>query len=157
MKTIIVPIDFSDAANNAAHYAIHLAKAMRTEVMLCHAIDKVPADTPLAAHVVWPMESYASLKRETTAELNLLSDQLTHEDEIVSKNPANHVKLESTSIGGQMCEVIGDIVVQKKASLVVMGMSGHGAFGQLVFGSNAREIIETANYRQKGLLDQYKR
>ncbi|MEO6520835.1 MAG: universal stress protein [Mucilaginibacter sp.] len=146
MKTIIVPTDFSVAANNAAHYAVHLAKALRMDITLCHAIDKVPADTPLAEHVVWPMESYASLKRETTAELKLLAEQLTHEDELVSKNPANRVRLESLSIGGQLCEVAEDIVNQKKASLVVMGMSGHGAIGQMVFGSNARLIVDAATY-----------
>ena len=34
MKTILVPTDFSDAANNAAEYAIKLAKEIKAQVVL---------------------------------------------------------------------------------------------------------------------------
>jgi nucleotide-binding universal stress UspA family protein len=36
MKTILVPTDFSEAAKNAAEYAINLAKVLNTKVTLFH-------------------------------------------------------------------------------------------------------------------------
>lgn len=145
MKTILVPTDFSKSATNAARYALHIAKALKASITLCNAI-KVPADAHMAAQVVWPLVDYATLKEQTTNDLKLLSEKLAHEDEAISKYHSERVNIDMISFGGEMIDVVNKLVVDQKASLVVMGMVGASALSQLLLGSNTRDIIKKGTY-----------
>ncbi|QNK62427.1 universal stress protein [Pedobacter sp. PAMC26386] len=67
MKTITVLTDFSERAENAARYALHLAQHLQANIILYHSF-LVPASEPLSGQVYWSMEELILCSR--TAESN---------------------------------------------------------------------------------------
>lgn len=143
MKTILVPTDFSAPANNAARYALQLAKSMKTGIRLCSAIS-VPIEAPMAPQVVWPLEDYTSIKNSITAQLELSVEKLKEQAEIPP--PGYQPAIGYSSEVGSVTEVIRNVMDEQKMSLVVMGMSGAGGLSRFFLGSNSRELIEKANF-----------
>ena len=143
MKKILIPTDFSLPAENAAHYALALAKNLKADILLCNAF-KVPSEAPTAPQVAWPLMDYKELKQEVTSELDslvkLLSDQSCVVDE---EEYCPHLAFESGV--GSVCDVVSSLVKKGKAELVVMGMAGAGLLTQFILGSNAKEMIEKAS------------
>jgi len=144
MKTILVPTDFSTCADNAAHYALQLAKVLRADVKLCTAF-KVPAESFLADTLVWPLEDYTSLSESVTADLKTACAKLQRE---AHDSIGNHAfpRIEFTSQVGEVTDVVKNIVDAEKIPLVVMGLSGAGALSSLLLGSNSDDLIENAHF-----------
>jgi nucleotide-binding universal stress UspA family protein len=145
MKTILVPTDFSPAADNAARYALQLAKAIKANIKLCHAF-KVPAETPMASQVVWPLEDFTTLKKDTTEGLKLLAEKLTKDDEAITSPGSFHPLIEYASEVGAVTEVVHQLFLDEKSTLVVMGMSGAGGLSRFFLGSTSRDMIEEASF-----------
>src|ERR1035437_1073463 len=92
MKTILVPTDFSSPAENAARYALYLAKRIKASIKLCN-VFKVPAEAPMAAQVAWPLVDHVSMKMETIEELKHLANKLEREDIDVTEPYSYHPEL----------------------------------------------------------------
>jgi nucleotide-binding universal stress UspA family protein len=144
MKTILVPTDFSISAENAAHYAIQLAKVLKTDVKLCNAF-LAPIETDLGDTVVWPLEDYNSIKDSVNRKLYFASDRLTKQEKLDPKNVA-YPHIDFASSAGNVLDVVREIVNSEDVPLVVMGMSGAGALSRLFLGSNSRDMIEAADF-----------
>jgi len=143
MRKILVPTDFSVPAENAAHYALELAKKLKADVLLCNAF-KVPADAPTATQVAWPLIGYTELKQNATSDLDSLVKSLS--DPSCSVDEDEYCPdLAYESGVGNVCELVSSLVKREKIDLVVMGMAGAGALTQFVLGSNCKEMIEKAN------------
>lgn len=144
MKKILVPTDFSAPAENAAHYAIALAKMTKATVMLCNAF-KVPAEAPMAAQVAWPLLDYTDMKQQSTSELDKQVEKFTaHSCENDSNEFCPSLSYESAM--GTVCDVVDFLVKEKQIDLVVMGMAGAGGLVQFILGSNSRAMIERLSY-----------
>jgi nucleotide-binding universal stress UspA family protein len=143
MKTILVPTDFSPSANNAAKYALKVAQKVKANIKLCNAI-KVPAESVLAAQVAWLLEDMVSLKQESNAELDYLTDIL--EKEIPEKNENFWPRIQHTTGVGNVTDYIRNLVSDDHINLVIMGMSGANVFSRFVLGSNSRDLIKTADF-----------
>jgi nucleotide-binding universal stress UspA family protein len=145
MKTILVLTDFSNVANNAADYALRLAKTMKANIRLCHAF-KVAAEEPVAAHIVWPLENYNSVKSETDEELRFLAEQLAWKSDSSTKTADFKPLITCSAEIGSVSEVARNLVNDAKLSFVVMGTTGTGGFSHFMMGSNCREMIENASF-----------
>lgn len=143
MKTILVLTDFSQAAYNAAVYALKLAKFLKADIKLCHAFN-VPAEAPMAAQVAWPLENYSSLKIETDEELHFIEEQLLKELGIQKESSGFQPVITFVSEVGSVTEVARNLVNEQKMPLVVMGTSGTGGLSLFLAGSNCREMIDKA-------------
>nr|WP_121272023.1 universal stress protein [Pedobacter schmidteae] len=143
MKKILVPTDFSVPAENAARYALALAKELKADVLICNAF-KVPAEAPMASRVAWPLMNYAELKQEATSELDSLVKSLSNS--FCSQEGEYCPNLTYESSLGSVWEVVSMLVEKEKIDLVVMGGAGAGGLTQLLLGSNSREMIERANF-----------
>jgi nucleotide-binding universal stress UspA family protein len=144
MKKILIPTDFSAPAENAAHYAIALAKVVKGEVILCNAF-KVPAEAPMAAQVAWPLLDYTDMQSFSTSELDKQIEKLTNP---LYENKADVYcpVLSYQSTLGTVCDVVDVLVKEKQIDLVVMGMAGAGGLVQFILGSNSRAMIERLCY-----------
>lgn len=145
MKTILVPTDFSAAADNAARYALRLAKCLHTGMELSHAF-AVPLEAPGAAQLAWPAEDYSSLKEQVTSDLSALSDKLEREERGVSSPQSYHPRVGYSSEVGTVKDMIRNKVAEQQLNLVVMGMSGAGGLSRFFLGSQSRELIEVATF-----------
>ncbi len=144
MKTILVPTDFSTSADNAAHYAVQLAKVLKTDVKLCNAF-LVPAEAALADTIVWPLEDYDSIKDGVNRQLYLTADKLANQEKLDPGNVA-YPRIDFTGKAGSVPEVVKQIVNSEDVPLVVMGMSGAGVLSRLFLGSNSKDMIESADF-----------
>lgn len=143
MKNILVPTDFSVAAENAAYYAISFAKAQKADVILCNAF-KVPSESPMAAQVSWPLIEEVDLEIESDSSLNELVRQLSKEKTAVNDNFSPQLTFESEK--GEVCQVVKELVKRKNIDLVVMGMAGASQLVQWVLGSNSKIMIDKADF-----------
>ncbi len=127
MKTILLATDFSAAANNAADYAIELAKYFDTKLILLNAYP-VPAanyDTGL------PTEILGALHKSS-------EDCLIGLKERLSKNGSVDLKIECLSVMGGTMDVIEEECRKMKVDLVVMGVVGEaGKIKEHIIGSTS--------------------
>jgi len=143
MKNILVPTDFSVAAENAAHYAINLAKELKTNVILCNAF-KVPSESPMAAQVAWPLIEEVDIEIESDGSLTDLVQKLDNVARDVADSYCPQITFESEK--GEVCKVVKDLVKRKKIDLVIMGMAGAGQLVQWALGSNSKTMIDHADF-----------
>lgn len=133
MKTILVPTDFSESANNALNYAIELAKADRSRILLLHVYHIDPSSTFMDDTL-------------TTIEMD------AEEKKWIGKLRGLQSKIDHA--GGVGSEVIArlnlavDGIVQEAedqhADLIVMGTTGASGLGEALLGSNTARVIERA-------------
>ncbi|MET3115602.1 nucleotide-binding universal stress UspA family protein [Pedobacter sp. CG_S7] len=134
MKTILVPTDFSDMAENAAHYAMKLARDINANLLLCHAFT-VPIIQPIAAQVILPLIDYSFMKKEANEQLQRLATKL-RQVAIGSSDPDSYdPEISYISESGTVIAVLEDLVAEKSVCLVVMDMN-----------NNSHEMINKANF-----------
>ena len=143
MKTILVPTDFSPAANNAVQYAFNVARVVKANIKLCNAI-QIPGESVMAGQVAWPLEDMESLKESSEAELNYLIHSLDKKS--ITADEAYHPRISHTTGIGNVTDFVRNLVNDHKVNLVVMGMSGANLFSKFVLGSNSYELIRKANF-----------
>jgi nucleotide-binding universal stress UspA family protein len=118
MEKILVPTDFSEVAENAAYYALSIARAFGKEVVLFHCFDK---KTDRSMDKLGEEVSRLSLS-EPQVKINYLES----DEEFTSKTVSN-------------------IIQEHHISLVVMGTVGEsGGLGKKLFGRNTSVIIENS-------------
>lgn len=142
MKNMLIATDFSPPAENAAHYAIGLAKKLKTNIILCNAY-LLPSDMPLAAQVAWPLVDEADLEAESEDKLSGLVKKLENTN-CDATDYCPQITFESEK--GSVREVVAEMVKRKKTDLVVMGMAGAGQLIQWALGSNSKEMIDNADF-----------
>ena len=118
MKKILVPTDFSSAADKALDYAVGLAKAIKTEIILLHCFDHKDAVGTSEEAV------HATLRHYT------YSIQEQHQITVVEKISRNKLIEEVSRIGGEE-----DVV------FIVMGTQGASGFKTALFGTRTAAVI----------------
>lgn len=145
MKTIIIATDFSKPAGNAARYALNAAKYLKSNMILCHAFT-VPADATVAGHVVWPQYDYEFLLNDASEHLDEFAKELMLEGK--SLNFPNTFKpvVEYITEPSGTVQLLKRLAAERKAGLVVAGISGAGAVSRFFTGSTSRALIESASF-----------
>lgn len=131
MKRILVPTDFSDAANNAAEYAVHLAKEINAKILLMHVyhVPVPPSESPIIVY------SSDELQKDNETALKKLADRLKRTEK---------VEISCKAVMGMAVEEI--LEEEKKSNLIVMGMRGASKLSELLLGS-----ITTATLRKASI------
>jgi nucleotide-binding universal stress UspA family protein len=145
MKPILIPTDFSDSAENAAWYALHVARYMKTNIELCHAF-LVPAEYSMAGQPAFPAYDYSTLKAETSAQLVDLARKLDEKNHAAASKYSFHPGIKCISEAGVVPEIVGKLVEENPKQLVVLGMSGIGATAKFILGSSSRNLIEKGGF-----------
>jgi len=135
MKIIIVPVDFSTTATNAAEFAGNLAAFYGAEIWLYHAYQ-----IPIAlSEFAYPVVDITEMQKAAEHELNLLKEntqsKLRRTITIYTKAEMNLLQLGLT-----------DLCDELKPDMVVMGLSGKNALTRLIVGSNTIKTIYDLTY-----------
>lgn len=134
-KTILCPLEFSDASTRALEYALSLAQEADARLILLHVIEDVlgHAGAETLGHLS-VSEYYQHLEQEAVARLKAaIPDEArvwSRPDERVVKGRAHHEILK--------------VVADERVDVVVMGVQGKGALNRLVFGSTTHRVIREA-------------
>ena len=133
MKTILVPTDFSDAAGNAAEYAIHFANDTNARVLLFHAY-KLPISTAPDSLILLPTAAQWHKDNE---------DLLKIEVARLKRKTKTTVDIKYKAKMG----LAGDEIKNEEngADLIVMGMTGMGRLLGTIFGSVTTATLKKVN------------
>lgn len=131
MKTILVPTDFSDNADNALYFAIELAKKQNAKLVLIHAF-QLPI---VVAAVPYDIINNEKLELKKEAENNLKAQCLKIKH---SGNLTYEYILEE----GDAVDVILKHAKEKKADIIIMGTKGASGLKAVLFGSITESVIE---------------
>ena len=134
MKNILVPVDFSKAALNAANYSVSFAMSLDANVYLLNVLPlPVIIDDPILASVLI-----------TQAELLELNKRWMNEQvELLSKKTGKKIK--GFVIEGLPLEIIAETANEINAGLIIMGMKGRGKSNS-VFGSTATAVVRKSGF-----------
>lgn len=134
MKTVIVPTDFSPAADNALHYAARLAQHVGAPLLLVHVYQ-----VPVSMNDVPVMMLSADEMKKSADEMLERSRQELHR-----QFPDLHVEAESR-LGG-INDELDDICKNTEPFAVVVGTHGASGLERLLFGSTTLSLIRHAHY-----------
>lgn len=139
METIVIPTDFSPAANNAVDYAVELSKFFNAKIVLVNAYP-IP---PINYEVNFSIDAVSLLKEISDEKL------LQSKNEIHKKHGWN-IDVECVSEMGSPYEVIEEISKKVNADLVVLGIVGQaGNVKEYIIGSTAIKVarrLETPTF-----------
>lgn len=133
IKTILVPIDFSDTSEIAAGRALEVAARVKAQIVFLHVIDDLPAmlhDGPGAL----PAATRDAYERRLKTELEAAAMR-AFVAQIPSRCLVEH---------GSPARTIVDVAEREAADLIVMGTDGRKGMRRLMLGSAAEEVVRTA-------------
>ena len=139
MKNILFPTDFSDAAEKAFIYALHLADKVGATITLLHVYIK-PEVKGMLPHTL--SEFYASYDLD---EFQNYKDSIPPLREIQQANGFSHVNVvHLLKPGSKIVPNIIQTAKEEAADMIIMGTTGaHGLKG-IFLGSIAGEVLENA-------------
>lgn len=140
MKNILFPTDFSQTADNAFVYALHLAKSLGADLHVLHTysmpiVSGLGVESSEVVQQVYENVELTSFEKfkEKASELRKIS-----EDEGTSE-----VKLSFVFEEGDLIMNILSTISKENIDLVVMGTNGASGFGKKFFGSNTVNTIKS--------------
>jgi nucleotide-binding universal stress UspA family protein len=133
LRTILVPIDFSDCSRRALDLARSLAKqAKPAHLILIHA-SFVPEELATLAGRADPTVS------------DLVSHQATQDlEQILVELQDAGISAEFSSHSGTPDRVIADVATDKNVDLIVLGTHGRTGLAHVLLGSVAERVVRTA-------------
>ena len=116
MKTIIAPVDFSDASANALSFAAELSKRAAARLVVIHILQKGESES------------------ETKNKLRSIESDLK-----TSFGP--ELDCESSLAQGDLINTLKKIIETKQPDLIVMGTKGASGLKKILMGSNTVNVI----------------
>ncbi|WP_316847680.1 universal stress protein [Pedobacter psychrodurus] len=140
MKKILVPVDFSATAENAADYATDLAHGIGARVELLN-VFQVPEFSPVAASLVWPIEEYQLIEDDAKKALEKLVERVEEKYKKAHHEFGFKAEVFGRSVRGEVEQEVYKYFTEGKMNLVVAGLNPADKFTKILIGSVARKII----------------
>ena len=133
MERILVPVDFSEASENALNYAIEFAKELKGQIYLLNVYDyiAVPNDP-----IVW-IPSMDDIIEDHMQKLEVIRKK------IISQH-GNRIKIKCYCEPGTVIEAVNTFVIKHHMDLVIMGMQGGGYVSEKIIGSTTTSLMRKA-------------
>lgn len=137
MKNILVPTDFSDAAKNAATYALHFAKQVNaSKIVLYNAYQQPiivdPDITPTPLEVL----DFEQLKNISNTGLENVKTMLQ------PQLAGNGITIETIGDYNTLDAGLGEVCSNFAIDAIIMGVTGGGSFDEAIMGSTAVDIAK---------------
>ncbi len=130
MKTILVPLDFSDATDLVVREAAALAASLPAKIVLLHIVEPIATQIPVGASM-----DLLSLAPTIATQNVELDEDFTRLESIAGPLRAAGAEVECITIQGLAVDDIVAQAVQRTATYILLGSHGHGALYHL-FGGN---------------------
>ena len=142
MKTILVPIDFSETAINAIGYAVEIAKKIKARITIFHIV-KSPSEGSFNVMGEINMDTYPTGKHVFMSEI---IKKVQHKINFIMEMPeySKYVTRKIITVEKNSAN-IGEIIAEQKSDLIVMGTEGvvDGIEGTFL-NSNAEQVISNS-------------
>lgn len=148
MKKILIAVDFSDNANDAAHYAVQYGKSIGNFKYVFHnsfmlnalEFDMMTADPLQQAHI---NAALIEAEMEYTPEnVKLRAEQ--HIQQLIDtlEQAYGSFDYEINVAAGDLIDNIEEYVEDEPVAYVVMGITGKGKLAQKLIGSNTMQVVQ---------------
>jgi nucleotide-binding universal stress UspA family protein len=147
MKKILVPVDFSGHTQITCSYAMEMAAASETEILLFHTyfdqiiITDTSFPDTLNMSSVYNEELLKDIQRQALATMKELQDSV---QQIVEAKGLSNLKVMSRVVGGEVEHELRELCSEWHPDLVVMGTTGRGNTLQ-VWGKVSTFIMDHAH------------
>lgn len=135
LKTVLVPVDFSDTSDVALRYGREMAKAFGATLHVLHVVQE-PYSQP------WAVEAYgfslAALQEEW------IKDAKTRIEQMVTDEDRKAIGAAAVTMLGHPVTEILRFAADNKVDLIVMGTHGRGPLGHMIMGSVAERVVRRA-------------
>ncbi len=136
IRTILVPVDFSENAAKALETAAGLAERFNARIALLHAHH---IDVPMASHLVpggpvLPVGFQEQVHQRATEAVEALAKQASQWG----------VEVTGKAVVGPASQAIVEEAKQLPADLIVMGTRGNTGLKHVLLGSIAERVVRTA-------------
>jgi nucleotide-binding universal stress UspA family protein len=133
IKSIMVPIDFSEYSKNAFKYAIDFAKLFNAKMYLIYVVEPIiyPADFSMG-QVAIPS---ADIDLQTRANEELIN---------LAKTIGSGLQIETIIKTGKPFFEIIESAKEKDVDLIIIATHGHTGVEHLLFGSTAEKVVRKA-------------
>ncbi|MBL1214088.1 MAG: universal stress protein [Ignavibacteriae bacterium] len=134
VKSILVPIDFSDYSKGALKYAVEVAKIFNAKMNLIYVIEPVvyPSDFSMGQVSIPAVDNNAYERSQE--ELKKLAEQ-----EIDSS-----IEVEVIIKSGKPFVEINEYATENDIDLIIIATHGHTGVEHLLFGSTAEKVVRKA-------------
>jgi nucleotide-binding universal stress UspA family protein len=139
MKTVLVPLDFSNATNRLVEKAVEIARALSAKVILLHVMEPMATYVPVGA----TMDVIAAVP-PMPASNEGLTDQEHRLQAIAEPLKSTGLDIEEVVIVGLAVDDILEQAAARKADYIILGSHGHGALYHLFSGSVVTGILKRA-------------
>jgi len=130
MKTILVPTDFSSAADNATEYAAHLSSDIHASMLLLHVYHAPMIDAMTPDLLISPDDLQKIHERKLRSKAHELEKKY-------------HIRVRyQATMGFAVDEIVSR---EEDTDLIVMGMRGAGIIGEALFGSISTDTMRKAH------------
>ncbi len=133
MKTVLVPIDFSEACDNALNYAVEFAKAAKHQIHLLSVYDYALVSSDPMIMVPPPNE----MMDEYLVRLEIISKKIEQEH-------GKELDIQFTCEAGAVIESINRYVRRNHIDVIIMGMQGGGFISEKIIGSTTASLMGCA-------------
>lgn len=130
MQKILIPVDFSETAANAAEFAGNLAIFYNAQIYLYHSYE-IPVGI---AEYPFPILNVNEMQEAADNELNLFKETLL-------KKLRSKVEIHTKTDMNVFILGLEELCAEVKPDLVIMGLSGSGALTRLIVGSNTIKAV----------------
>ena len=134
-KTILCPLDFSEASTHALGYALSLAKEADARLILLHVVEDLLADADMEALGHLSLTDYYRRVEQ---------DAVTKLKGMIPSEAGAWSTPQTRVVRGRAYRQILEVIAGERVDLVVMGVQGKGAVDRLVFGSTTHRVIREA-------------
>ena len=137
MKTILVPVDFSDATELVLETARRIGKAFGSRVILLHGVEPKLPQVELFPGLTAPGSACMAVPVATDLEWEEceLAKAKSYFD-------GSFLEVRTLVVEGETVSCI--LAESKRADLIVMGSHGHGALYHLLAGSVTQGVLKSA-------------
>ena len=129
---ILCGVDFSDASQRAAEYALSLAQEAEGHLSLVHVVESLPDG--LASYPGFDLNHY----RSTT-----IADARLKLDELVTDEVRNWIEPDTKIVMGKPYQELLRLASDDRSDLIVLGVNGR-AIDRMIFGSTAQAVVRQA-------------
>jgi nucleotide-binding universal stress UspA family protein len=139
MKTLLVPVDFSDSSERVLAQAAELARAVSGRLVLLHVVEPVASYVSVGAS----MDVIATAPPPAMTMENLAADT-TRLQALAAPLSASGLEVESVVAVGLAVDEILEQAAKSAAAYIVVGSHGHGALYHLFSGSVVNGVLKRA-------------
>jgi nucleotide-binding universal stress UspA family protein len=139
MKTLLVPVDLSDASKLVLEKAFELAQQLSARVVILHVVEPVATYVPVGATM--DVIAAAPPPVETTESLSSPDPRL---EALAQPLQAAGLTVEIISLIGLAVDDILEQAQKQHADYIMLGSHGHGALYHLFSGSVVTGVLKRA-------------